>query len=134
MELKYGFSYYPEHCADFNEISLDLDLIQKSGANVVRMGEFAWDTFEKHEGEYDFETFIKTVNELGKRGVYTVLCTPTSCPPAWLIQKHPQIHYYDHRGVKRPHGARHHYCCNSEIYREYRLLRKWQKPLPTILM
>lgn len=119
MNLKYGYSYYPEHCNSYDEINLDIDLIVKSGANVVRMGEFAWDQMEKHEGEYDFDVFTYTVNELGKRGVYTVMCTPTSCPPAWMMKKHPEIHYVDYRGVKRPFGARHHYCCNNPVYREY---------------
>ena len=54
MNLKYVFSYYPAHCNSVEEIQLDIDLIVKSGANVVRMGEFAWDQMEKHEGEYDF--------------------------------------------------------------------------------
>ncbi len=119
MNLKYGFSYYPEHCNSLEEIQLDIDLIVKSGANVVRMGEFAWDQMEKHEGEYDFSTFTYTVNELGKCGVYTVMCTPTSCPPAWMMRKHPEISYVDYRGVKRPFGARHHYCYNSPVYRDY---------------
>ncbi len=119
MNLKYGFSYYPEHCNSYDEINLDIDIIVKSGANVVRMGEFAWDQMEKHEGEYDFDVFTYTVNELGKRGIYTVMCTPTSCPPAWMMKKHPEISYVDYRGIKRPFGARHHYCYNNPIYREY---------------
>ncbi len=119
MNLKYGFSYYPEHCNSYKEIDIDIDIIASSGANVVRMGEFAWDQMEKHEGEFDFDVFTYTVNELGKRGVYTVMCTPTACPPAWLMKKHPEISYVDYRGVKRPFGARHHYCYNSPIYREY---------------
>lgn len=119
MNLKYGFSYYPEHCNSYEEINLDIDIIVKSGANVVRMGEFAWDQMEKIEGEYDFDVFTYTVNELGKRGIYTVMCTPTACPPAWMIKKHPEISYVDYRGVKRPFGARHHYCYNSPVYRSY---------------
>ncbi len=119
MNLKYGYSYYPEHCNSYEEIDLDIKIIEESGANVVRMGEFAWDQMEKTEGDYDFDVFTYTVNELGKRGVYTVMCTPTSCPPAWMMKKHPEISYEDYRGVKRPFGARHHYCYNSPVYRDY---------------
>ncbi len=119
MKLKYGFSYYPEHCNSIEEINIDIGIIEKSGANAVRMGEFAWDQMEKHEGEYDFDVFLYTVNELGKKGIYTIMCTPTSCPPSWIMKKHPEISYVDYRDVKRPFGARHHYCYNSPVYREY---------------
>lgn len=119
MNLKYGYSYYPEHCNSIEEINLDIDIIEKSGANAVRMGEFAWDQMEKHPGEYDFDVFTYTVNELGKRGIYTIMCTPTSCPPAWMMKKHPEISFVDYRDIKRPFGARHHYCYNSPVYREY---------------
>ena len=119
MKLKYGYSYYPELCCSQAEIMTDIDLIEKSGANVVRMGEFAWDQLEKKEGDYDFTVFDKTIAELGKRGISTVFCTPTSCPPSWLMKKHPEIGYVDNRGVKRPFGARHHYCYNNEVYRSY---------------
>lgn len=54
MELKYGFSYYPKHCFSEDEIEKDLELIKASGANVVRMGEFAWDQMEKEEDEFGF--------------------------------------------------------------------------------
>ena len=119
MKLKYGFSYYPEHCSSLEEINADIELIYKSGANTVRMGEFAWDQIEKKEGEFNFDVFLYTVDELGKLGINTVFCTPTSCPPAWLMKKHPEISYIDYRGVKRPFGSRHHYCYNNPTYRQY---------------
>lgn len=119
MNLKYGYSYYPEHCSSYEEIDRDVELICVSGANVVRMGEFAWDSMEKTEGNYCFDVFLYTIRELGRRGVSTVFCTPTSCPPSWLMKKYPEISYVDYRGVKRPFGTRHHYCYNNEIYRSY---------------
>lgn len=119
MELKYGFSYYPEHCFKEGEIEKDIELIKASGANVVRMGEFAWDQMEKEEGVFDFSVFEDVINRLGKEGIHTVMCTPTSCPPAWMIKKHPEILYVDNRGETRPFGARHSYCYNNEVYRQY---------------
>lgn len=119
MKLKYGFSYYPEHCNTKDEIAKDLKLIKDSGANVVRMGEFCWDCLEPHEYAYNLKWFEDVVNLFGDNGISTVICTPTACPPAWLVEKHPEIMYVDNRGVTRPFGGRHHFCYNSEIYRKY---------------
>lgn len=115
----YGFSFYPEHIKNENDYKKDLVLIKESGANVVRMGEFCWDVLEPTEGVYDFSLLKRAVNDLGKIGVKTILCTPTSCPPAWMSQKYPDIAYVDNRGVRRDFGARHHYCYNNETYREF---------------
>lgn len=117
--LFYGFSYYPEHCSGYEEIDKDIDLIVNSNATVVRMGEFAWDYIEHSEGEFRFDYFDYTINKLGEKGIKTIFCTPTASPPSWLFFKHPDIAYVDHRGFRRPFGARHHYCYNNETYREY---------------
>ena len=88
--MKYGVSYYPEH-KTADELEADLVLLKQSGINTVRMGEFAWCRMEPHEGQFDFEWLAKVVEELGRAGIGTVLCTPTACPPSWLIKKHPDI-------------------------------------------
>ena len=56
---------------------------------------------------------------MGTNGILTILCTPTACPPAWLVEQHPEILYVDNRGVTRPFGGRRHYCYNNRIYQEY---------------
>jgi len=117
-EIYYGVSYYPEQKTEA-ELWHDLELIVESGVNAVRMGEFAWSVMEPREGEYHFDWLIKVVNYLGENGVKSVICTPTACPPIWLVRKHPEILYKDNRGVTRPFGGRRIYCYNNEIYREY---------------
>ncbi len=114
----YGVSYYPEHKNE-QELAHDLDLLKKSGINTVRMGEFAWCRMEPQEDVFDFAWLEGVVNKLGKAGVSSVLCTPTACPPVWMVKKHPDILYVDNRGVTRPFGGRRHYCYNNETYREY---------------
>lgn len=117
MDLKYGYSFYPEHCFTWNEIERDIQLIKDSGANVVRMGEFCWDKLEPDEGVYDFEWLEKVIDTLGENGISTVLCTPTACPPIWLMNKYPDMRYVDNRGIKRPFGSRNHFCYNNADYR-----------------
>jgi beta-galactosidase len=116
--MYYGVSYYPEQ-KSARELQYDLNMIIESGINTVRMGEFAWCKFEPREGEYHFEWLDEAIEILGKAGVKTIVCTPTACPPAWMIDQHPDILYVDNRGVQRPFGGRRHYCYNNETYRGY---------------
>ncbi len=116
--MKYGVSYYPEHKTGA-ELKADLALLKRSGINTVRMGEFAWCRMEPCEGQFDFAWLAKVVEELGEAGIETILCTPTACPPSWLVKKHPDILYMDNRRIRRPFGGRRHYCYNNETYRKY---------------
>ena len=34
MNLKYGYSYYPEHCNSYDEINLDIDIIEKTALKL----------------------------------------------------------------------------------------------------
>lgn len=116
--MYYGVAFYPEHKTP-DELTHDLKLLKESGINTVRMGEFAWSRFEPEEGHFDFSWLDPVVEELGKSGIHTILCTPTACPPAWLFFQHPDIAYVDNRRVRRPFGGRRHYCYNSEEYRKH---------------
>ena len=115
--MLYGVSYYPEQKTK-EELEQDLTLIKQSGINTVRMGEFAWSRMEPEEGHFVFGWLDDVVESLGQAGIRTIICTPTACPPAWLVTGHPEILYQDNRGVRRPFGGRRHYCYNNDFYRE----------------
>ncbi len=114
----YGVSYYPEHKTG-EEIRKDIALMAEAGINTVRMGEFAWCRLEPAESRYEFEWLDRVVEALGREGLFSIICTPTACPPAWLVEKHPAVLYRDNRGMVRPFGGRRHYCYNNDTYREY---------------
>lgn len=114
----YGVSYYPEH-KEQSELAHDMKLLKESGINTVRMGEFAWCRMEPSEGTYEFDWLLDAVNELGEAGINSIICTPTACPPSFIVEKHPDILYVDNRGITRPFGGRRHYCYNNETYRNY---------------
>lgn len=116
--MYYGVSYYPEH-RDRAQMLAEIKLMQDAGINTVRMGEFAWCRFEPQDGAFDFAWMDEAVGLIGRAGMKSILCTPTACPPAWLVEKHPEIMYVDNRGVTRPFGGRRHYCYNSPVYRQY---------------
>ncbi len=116
--MRYGVAYYPEHKSP-EDLKHDYYLLEASGINTVRIGEFAWNRMEPREGEFDFSWMVDAVNHLGEMGIETIICTPTACPPVWMVREHPEMQYVDNRGVVRPFGGRRHYCYNSEAYRKY---------------
>ena len=110
-----GVDYYPEQWG-LDLLDEDLKNIVELGANLIRIGDFAWDRFEPKEGEYDFSFFDEVVKRAGEYGLKVMMCVPTATMPAWLYQKYPEIMNEDERGYRQPFGARRGYCCNSDIY------------------
>jgi len=84
-----GAPHYPEH-VDESYWERDAERMAAAGFNATRMGEFAWHIFEPREGQFDFTLFDKAIEVLGRRGVKTILCTPTATPPRWLTAKYPR--------------------------------------------
>jgi beta-galactosidase len=92
--------------------------MKEAGFTAVRMGEFAWSTFEPREGEFHFDWLDRAIDLLAENGIVTVLGTPTAGPPAWLTQKYPQTLAVNENGRSYEHGQRCHYCVNSLEYHE----------------
>ncbi|NJK92531.1 MAG: beta-galactosidase, partial [Blastochloris sp.] len=113
----YGSCYYPEHW-DAATRALDGERMAAAGWNAVRMGEFAWDYFEPEEGRFVFDLFDETIELLGKKGIKTILGTPTASPPRWLSVKEPEILRVDVNGVSQEHGSRQHASHFSPVFRE----------------
>ncbi len=121
----FGADYHPEHWVhpyDGTESEpearwhRDVELMLRSGMNIVRMGEFCWGLYEPEEGRYDFEWMRRVMDLMHAGGIRVVLGTPTAAPPLWLAAKHPQILPLDSRGLPLNPGTRHAYCLNSDLY------------------
>ncbi|MFZ5965776.1 MAG: beta-galactosidase [Bacillota bacterium] len=113
-----GVDYYPEHW-DENLMDEDMRRIKAMGANIIRIGEFAWHLMEKTEGVYDFSFFDRVIDKAKTYDLKAMFGTPTATFPAWLAKKHPSILSKDEYGHSRVFGGRRQYCYNSDIYREY---------------
>ncbi|OXM83438.1 beta-galactosidase [Paenibacillus rigui] len=113
-----GVDYYPEYWP-LELIDEDLDGIKGLGANMVRIGEFAWHLMESKEGEFDFSFYDQVITKAKQRGLEIMFGTPTATFPAWLAKKHPSILSRDEAGLTRVYGGRRQYCFNSEEYRIY---------------
>ncbi|MGM7723146.1 beta-galactosidase [Metabacillus sp. Hm71] len=116
-KLYHGAAYYPE-LWDKETIAEDIRLMKEAGINVVRMGEFAWSTLEKEEGQIDISFFVEIIHQLSNNGIETVMCTPTPTPPIWLTHNHPERMHVDDQGQVMGHGSRQHVCTNNPYFRE----------------
>lgn len=113
-----GVDYYPEHWPE-EMIEKDIAGIKDLGANIVRIGEFAWHLMEPEEGTFDFSYFDKVIEKLKAQGLDVMFGTPTATFPAWLAAKHPSILSENENGHTRVFGGRRQYCFNSVKYRQY---------------
>lgn len=114
--MYFGVDYYPEHWQR-EEWESQADLMKEANFNIVRMGEFAWKLFEKQEGEFDFSLLDDAIEILAKRGIKTILGTPTAAPPKWLNDNY-DILQRDKYGRKKEWGSRRECCANSRDYIE----------------
>src|SRR5256885_4682207 len=88
--ILYGAAYYPEYMPD-DRLDKDVDLMQKAGITVVRVGESTWSSWEPRDGEFQFAWMQRVLDRLHQAGIKAILGTPTYSIPTWLYKEHPEI-------------------------------------------
>lgn len=116
--MLFGACYYPEHWQR-ERWETDFRLMRDARFNVVRMAEFAWAKMEPEEGVFDFTWLDEAVRMAEQHGMEVILGTPTAGPPAWLMEKYPDIYPRDFQGLVRGFGTRRHYCFNNPSFHRY---------------
>jgi len=111
-----GVSYYPEHWPR-QRWEEDINNMADMGLSVVRIGELAWADMERRDGEFTFDWIEEFVNLAGKKGIKTILGTPSEETPVWLRNSHPEMIKVDETGKHT--GARGHNCKNNRTFRYY---------------
>lgn len=111
-----GSAWYPEQWPE-ERWAEDLRLMRAHGANVVRIGEYAWSRLEPEEGAYDLAWFQRAVRLAARYDIKVVIGTPTDTPPAWLTEKYPDTLRVDTNGVPAGHGGRRQFSISSPRYR-----------------
>jgi beta-galactosidase len=111
-----GAAYYPEQWPR-ERWQTDARLMAEAGLAVARIGEFAWAKLEPRPGEFELDWLDEAIAALAGAGLEVILGTPTAAPPAWLIQRHPEILPLRADG-RQPFGHRRHYCPNQPAFRE----------------
>jgi beta-galactosidase len=115
--MKLGVAYYPEH-HPAESWPGDFEKLREAGLERIRVGEFAWSRLEPSKGEYQWEWLDRSLEMAGEYGLEVVLCTPTACPPIWLVEEHPDILPVDRMGRRASFGARQHRCYNAPAYHD----------------
>lgn len=116
-KLMLGSAWYPEQWPE-EQWDRDLELMQRAGMNMVRIGEFAWSSLEPSEGNYQLDWMERAISAAARRGVVTIIGTPTDTPPAWMTTKYPEILRVSEDGRQLQHGSRRHFSIGSSKYRE----------------
>jgi beta-galactosidase len=115
--LSLGVCDYPEH-VDKSQWAIHAREQRKLGLSIVRLGEFSWAKIEPVDGHYDWLWLDEAIAIYEAEGLKIVLGTPTATPPAWLVQKLPEILPVDASGSQMNFGSRRHYDHASLVYRE----------------
>lgn len=113
-----GSAWYPEGWPE-EAWAEDLRLMKAHGANVVRIGEYAWSRMEPEEGKYDMDWLVRAVRLAAKYDIKVVVGTPSDTPPAWMTQKYPDVSQIQSNGQKVGHGGRRQFSISSQRYREF---------------
>jgi len=98
--ILYGVAYYPEYMP-YDRLDKDVELMQKAGVTVVRVGESTWSTWEPRDGEFQFAWMHRVLDRLHQAGIKAILGTCTYSVPAWLYKEHPEI-LVTHNGIAPP--------------------------------
>jgi beta-galactosidase len=121
----YGVAYYPEYMP-YERMEKDVDLMQKAGISVVRMGESSWGLWEPEEGKFEFAWMDRVINRMQQAGIRVIMGTPTYSIPAWMYKKHPEIVVRKLGGQPWYYGLRQGADLSNPTYRFYceRIIRK----------
>ncbi len=92
--------------------------MRENGLELVRIGEFAWSSYEPARAEFQWDWLDRAVGVLAEEGLQIVLSTPTATPPVWLARERPEILSVGSDGRRRAYGSRRHTCPTSPAYRE----------------
>lgn len=111
-----GVCYFPEHWPR-EQWADQAQTMASLGLRLVRMGEFAWSRIEPRREQFDWAWLDEAIETVAGAGLDIILCTPTACPPKWLVDEYPEILPVDDTGRTRGFGSRRHYRFASERYR-----------------
>ncbi len=115
--LYYGADYYPEEWSQ-ERWEYDARLMAEAGFNVVRLAELSWGLLEPEPDRFDFGWLDEAIDLLHRHGIATVLGTPTTAVPPWLMDLDPEALLVREDGRQESYGAWATQCYNSPVFRE----------------
>ncbi len=117
--MLHGGDYNPEQWLKYPEVlKQDIELFKKADINCVSLGIFSWANLEPEKDKFTFEWLDEIIDNLYKKGIYTVLATPSGSRPQWLAEEYPEVLRVSETGQRNIYGYRHNHCYTSKAYRE----------------
>ena len=98
--ILYGVAYYAEYMPS-DRLDKDVEMMQKAGITVVRVGESTWSSWEPRDGDFQFAWMQRVLDRMHQAGIKVILGTPTYSIPTWLYKEHPDI-LVAHQGTAPP--------------------------------
>lgn len=115
----HGADYNPDQWLAYPEVlEQDPAMMAQAHCNCMSVGIFSWAMLEPNEGEYHFEQLDSFIENLGKKGVKTILATPSAARPRWMAEKYEEVRRVNKSGIREQYNTRHNYCYTSPVYRE----------------
>jgi beta-galactosidase len=117
--ILHGGDYNPDQWLEMPEVlEEDVRLMKLARCNTFSVGIFAWTSYERQEGVFDFSWLDRTMDRMAEAGHRVILATPSGAKPAWLAQKYPEVRRVTRAGLREPLGGRHNHCMTSPVYRQ----------------
>jgi len=113
----WGGDYNPEQWPE-HVWTQDVELMKRSGVNLVSVGIFAWARLEVADNRFDFGWLDQVLDQLHEGGIRVCLANATASPPPWLTAANPDMLPVRADGVRLSHGSRQEYCPTSPVYRD----------------
>ena len=114
----YGVSYYHEYMP-YDRLEKDVEMMERAGISVVRLGESTWTSWEPREGDFEFAWMDRIIDRLHRAGIKVILGTPTYSIPPWLYKKHPEVLAVRLGNEKNGYGLRQNMDITSPTYLFY---------------
>lgn len=123
--ILYGAAFYEEYMP-YDRLDTDVEMMQKAGLNVVRIGESTWSLWEPQDGQFQFAWMDRIVDKLSHAGIKIIMGTPTYSIPPWMYKEHPEVLVTKLGEQKSYYGIRQNMDITSPTYRFYseRVIRK----------
>ena len=118
-KLLHGGDYNPDQWLHLPEvIDEDFRLMKLAGCNTFSLGIFAWTSYEREEGVFDFSWLDRMMDRMATANNRVILATPSGAKPAWLALKYPEVRRVGRSGQRETLGGRHNHCMSSPVYRQ----------------
>jgi beta-galactosidase len=117
--ILHGGDYNPDQWLGAPEvIDEDFRLMKLARCNTFAVGIFAWTSYERSEGSFDFSWLDRMMDRMAEAGQKVILATPSGAKPAWLAKKYPEVRRVSRSGLRDSLGGRHNHCLTSRVYRD----------------